>query len=106
MGKALNHNAGKPRPSLVLRDMAEAFHEVVSVAEMGAQKYERKNWAESIATDEATDWVNDSMDSIQRHLLAFEQNENRDDESGYLHLAHVACRAMMMCEYLLAEESR
>lgn len=94
-----NKNEGKPRPSLVLRDMPRAFRELVEVREDGASKYSRMNWAESIGTDDARRFIDESMDSIYRHLLAVDCGEARDTESGRLHLAHVACRALMLCEY-------
>ena len=50
---AKNYNEGKPRPSLVLGDMPNAFAEMVKLREAGTIKYDKMNWAESINTDDA-----------------------------------------------------
>lgn len=100
--KSLNHNEGKDRPSLILKDMKSAFKEVLKVREMGAKKYDRLNWAESIGTDHQEEFLQDNIDSIYRHLIALE-DEELDSESQCHHLAHVAVRAMMGIEYYAAK---
>lgn len=99
---AWNYNTGKMRPSLILRDMAASFEELVKVRENGALKYERNNWAESIGTDDAERFMDDSIDSMHRHILSIEKGEIKDKESKCYHLAHIAIRAMMVLEYQLA----
>ena len=98
--KALNHNEGKPRPSLILRDMAKAFEDLLKVREFGAIKYDRMNWVQSIDTEDADEFLEDNLDSIARHLLAHESGEHMDEESGCYHLAQVAVRSMMHLEYM------
>lgn len=99
MGKALNFNEGKHRPSLVLTDMPKAFDELLKVREFGISKgYDRMNWSESIGEPEAKEWTEDNIDSIYRHLIAIEDGP-LDSESKCHHLAHVAIRAMMGIEY-------
>lgn len=100
---SLNYNEGKPRPSLVLSDMPKAFNELLRVREMGAQKYDRLNWAESIGEPEEKEWLEYNLDSIYRHLISLEDGP-LDNESKCHHLAHVAIRAMMGLEYYYADK--
>ena len=95
-----NYNTGKHRPSLVLKDMANSFHELIKVREAGIAKgYDRMNWAESIGTDDAQRFLDENADSMFRHLMAYMSGEEYDKESGCHHLAHVACRAFFGVEY-------
>ena len=97
---AKNYNAGKERPSLILKDMSSAFTELVKVREAGIAKgYDRMNWAASIGTDDAPRFLDENVDSIFRHLIAYMQGENVDQESGCHHMAHVMCRAGFAVEY-------
>lgn len=96
---SINYNEGKPRPSLILRDMQSAFNEVLKVRENGSVKYTRLNFKESIGTPEAQAFLDDNLDSVERHILAIERGEKLDHESGLSHWAHVACRAMFALEY-------
>ena len=102
-----NKNEGKLRPSLILRDMADAFEELLKVREMGCGKYDRLNWAEPLQKGEACtkEFLDDNLDSIERHLLAVERGELRDDETNLLHMAHVACRALFAVAYALRANS-
>ena len=97
--KSLNHNDGKLRPSLVLRDMPYAWEQLLKAREEGARKYARDNWALSKGQPEAKDWLGDNADSVMRHIMAIERGEQTDTESGLSHWAHVACRALMALEY-------
>ena len=97
---AKNYNAGKERPSLILKDMSSAFTELVKVREAGIAKgYARMNWAESIGTDDAPRFLDENVDSIFRHLIAYMQGEKVDQESGCHHMAHVMCRAGFAIQY-------
>jgi hypothetical protein len=61
----------------------EALAETARVYAMGAAKYERENWRKGYE-------YHLSYDALQRHLMAFWGGEDRDPESGLLHLAHAA----------------
>ena len=101
--KALNYCEGKPRPSLILRDMPKAFNELLKVREFGANKYpDRLNFRASIGKEDS--FLNDNMDSIERHLMAHERGEVIDAESECYHLAQVAVRCMFALEYLESEK--
>lgn len=101
--KSLNYNEGKMRPSLILGDMKGAFDELLKVREHGAVKYDRMNWAISIGTEDAKEFVDANFDSMMRHLMEA-QTDPEDQESGCLHLAQLAIRAMMGIEYILGKE--
>ena len=70
-------------PSTVLRGMAEVF-------KLGAMKYGAYNWrkdAPSISTYHS---------AIMRHLLAYQEGQDLDLESGESHLCHIACCAALL----------
>jgi hypothetical protein len=70
-----------------------ALEETVKVLTFGAQKYEPDNWQ----------FVPDSkrryFDALQRHLWAWKQSEQIDQESGLPHLAHAMCCLMFLYEH-------
>lgn len=39
-----------------------------------------------------------SVNCLLRHLLAWQEGEERDPESGQLHLAHVVWNALRLCQ--------
>lgn len=98
-GKSLNYNEGKPRPSLIISDMNFAFNEALKVRENGAKKYDRMNFIQSKGTDDAENFLGDNFDSIVRHLMAYANGEELDEESKCYHMAHVVIRAMFALEY-------
>jgi hypothetical protein len=72
------------------------LEEVVKVLEFGARKYDRDNWQH----------VEGGMQRYQaaafRHLIAYNQGEKADPETGLSHLAHAGCCLL----FLLALETR
>ena len=62
---------------------------------MGEGKYTRGEWKEGSNTRYARISINDSMN---RHLMASENGERTDPESGLDHLYHVAVNALMLAE--------
>ncbi len=101
MNKAINHNEGKPRPSLVLVDTRKAFDEVVKVAEFGCTKYSRDNWKSG-----GEQFQKDNQDSMMRHFLDYQAGKTVDEESGCHPLASLIRRAMMELELELEHWSR
>jgi hypothetical protein len=93
MNKAINHNEGKPRPSLVLVDTRKAFDEVVKVVEFGCLKYSRDNWKSG-----GEQFQKDNQDSMIRHFLDYLNEKTVDEESGCHPLAHMIRRAMIELE--------
>jgi hypothetical protein len=102
--KSLNYNKGKLRPSLILKDLQYAFKQMLGVRENGAKKYDRMNFIESKGTEHEKEFLDDNLDSIERHLLAIHADETHDDESKMEHMAHVAIRAMFALEYMGSDE--
>lgn len=68
--------------------------ELAKVAGFGSRKYDRGNYLRGLA------WSL-SIDALHRHLAAFEAGEDRDYESGCLHMAHAAWHALALCSFVL-----
>lgn len=71
-----------------------SFMEVGKVAGFGATKYARYNFAKGYR------WSL-SYDAMQRHLMLFWNGEDRDKESGLLHLAHAAWHCLTLITFYL-----
>lgn len=70
-----------------------ALAETVKVLTFGAQKYERDNW------QKVPDSKRRYFDAMQRHVWAWKQGEQIDEESGIHHLAHAMCCMMFLYEH-------
>lgn len=79
----------KPRIDLV---PSVLITEVAKVLGFGADKYEANQWREG------TDW-NRFYAAAMRHLLAWNEGETNDPESGINHLSHAACSLGFLLEY-------
>ena len=92
--KDMKYDAGKPRPSLILKSMSRALLEVSKVATFGAEKYAEDSWLT------VKDGEKRYRDAKDRHMLqgAFEAV---DSESGLSHLAHEAWNALALLELSL-----
>lgn len=77
-------NKGKPRVGLLVPGF---LLEMGAVLTMGAEKYAPDNWKKGLP-------VREIMDSALRHIYAFMDGENVDQESGKHHLAHAAVNLM------------
>lgn len=77
-------------PPRALRALAEVYGR-------GAKKYERHNWARGY------DW-SASHDALLRHIQAFWDGKDYDDESGQHHLAHAAWHCFTL--YVFSTEPR
>lgn len=80
-GSGLRFNKGKLRFDLV---EPRAFADFVQVLTDGAEKYFDRNWENGLT------WTS-VLASLKRHIQAIERGEDRDPESGRLHIAHAAC---------------
>jgi len=89
MNLADRHNTGKPPMSMV--DPLFVL-EVAKVSGFGAAKYGRDNWLKGQKYSVV-------LDSLHRHLAAFELGHTHDKESNLHHLAHAACNLMMLLHY-------
>lgn len=79
----------KPDISLVAPDF------ILSVAEVltsGRGEHGARQWEDGMAWSLA-------YNSLMRHMLAWAGGEDKDPKSGMSHLAHAACRIMMLVAY-------
>lgn len=72
----------------------KAMRELALVYGFGEEKYARFNYLKGY------DWSL-SIDALYRHFLAFQAGEDRDEESGLLHMAHVAWHALALTAFQL-----
>lgn len=93
------NDAGKPKVTLVPRSFIYGTAEALA---FGAEKYTRDNWLKGMAWSRVTD-------AALRHILAFNDGEDFDPESGLLHLKHAASNLAFLIEYFekgLGEDDR
>jgi len=90
-GGGERHNEGKPRFSLMPPDV---LLEVARVFTKGADKYKSRNW------ERGQKWTV-VLDSLHRHLNAFERGEDVDPESELHHLTHIIINGMFLLAYQL-----
>lgn len=86
---AMRFNAGKLRYDLLPPD---AIQELVKVYTMGAEKYAARNWEKGLSLTQC-------YASLERHSAAWMAGEDRDPESGLLHMAHVAWNAIAITAF-------
>lgn len=60
---------------------------------MGAEKYGAHNFRDGLAFSRL-------VDAALRHILAWKEGEDLDDESGLSHLAHAGCEIDMLLELI------
>lgn len=87
----LRYNKGKTRFDLLPPDGLEALAEVYT---KGAEKYAARNWEKGLSWTEC-------YGSLLRHANEWAKREDRDSESGQLHMAHVAWNAMALLTFAL-----
>jgi len=83
--------AGAAKPALISVIPTASLLHLGEVMKLGANKYGPFNWRETPVPAETY------MDAAMRHLLSWQDGENKDPESGMSHLAHVmACMAIII----------
>lgn len=70
----------------------KSLMELARVAGFGTKKYARYNFLQGFSYSLA-------YDALQRHALAFWSGEDRDPESGQLHMAHCAWQALCLVAF-------
>lgn len=88
-GTALKYDDHKAPMSLL---SSEALHQTAMVLAFGKQKYAAHNWRGGF------EWSR-PLSAALRHILAFQDGEDRDPESGLSHLAHAMCCLMFLLEF-------
>lgn len=86
----VRYNDNKLRVDLVSPRSIKAMAQVLT---KGVEKYPENNWRKGLK------WIGGVMSSVDRHLLAFKNGEDRDPESGLLHIAHAMTNLMFLLEY-------
>lgn len=71
-----------------------AFTQIIKVLTFGAAKYDSWNWAQGLKYSRV-------RAALQRHLLAFDQGIDHDEETGLLHLAHAGCCLVFLLTFQL-----
>jgi 5'(3')-deoxyribonucleotidase len=89
VGQGLRFNKGKTRFDLL---EPHAIEQLAKVFTKGAEKYEDNNWLKGMSWSSV-------VASLKRHLSAFEQGIDFDEETELLHMAHVAWNAMAIVSY-------
>lgn len=87
--QAVKHDQGKPPLHLL---STTALTEVAKVLEFGANKYAAHNWRDGFV------WSRPTAAAL-RHILAWNDGEDLDPESGQSHLAHAMCCLMFLLEF-------
>ncbi len=70
----------------------EALNRITEVMQFGAKKYAPNAWRDGMHWSRL-------IGAALRHLTAFNDGEDLDEESGLSHLAHLACCTMFLLEY-------
>lgn len=92
------YDTGKNRMGLVLQGFSNALWEVSRVGTFGANKYSPNSW------QNLTNGKERYLDALCRHLFKHLQGEKVDDESGLLHLSHLAWNALCLLEFELKDD--
>lgn len=72
-----------------------ALNSVAEVLGFGKDKYCERGWYNLCNTEEDFKRYEAAM---LRHYAAHKRGEKFDEESGYMHLAHLACNALFLLE--------
>ena len=86
---ALRYNEGKPELSFIL-DAPLAMKGLAERFALGARKYPRHNWKKGFQQESL-------IDSLLRHLLAFQNGEVYDEDGG-LHVDAIVWNSVVLSE--------
>lgn len=89
LGSALKFDDDKLPVNLL---SSEALLQTAAVLKFGADKYAEHNWRAGFA------WSR-PLAAAMRHIMAFNDGEDKDPESGLSHLAHAMCCIMFLLEF-------
>lgn len=87
----IKHDAGKLPWHLI---SVCATEEMLKVLAFGEKKYAAHNWRGGFKWSRL-------LAAAARHLFAYMRGENKDPETGLLHVAHLMCCAMFLTEHAL-----
>lgn len=93
VGTGARFNAGKAPLDMVplhlLDGAARVFHKATT---RKVNPYPRWNWAKGMPWSVV-------LGSMKRHIASIERGEDRDPETGELHIDHVLCNVLMLVHY-------
>jgi hypothetical protein len=90
-GHAVKFDTGKLPWHLVPFDSVEAIGKVL---QFGAQKYEPRNWEKGMPWSRV-------FSALMRHMVAWQNGEAKDPETGYSHLWHAGCCILFLIAFEL-----
>lgn len=88
-GKGLRFNSGKLPIELIPTSFLK---QTAAVLQKGAEKYAPRNWERGMSWQSV-------YGCLMRHLIAWQDGKELDDETGLPHLAHAACNLAFLIEY-------
>lgn len=83
------YDGGKPPLDLLSRT---ALVKIAEVMAYGSNKYAAHNWRGGLHWSRV-------LSAAMRHLMAFNDSEDKDSETGLSHIAHAGCCIMFLLEY-------
>lgn len=83
------HDIGKIQLELLPVD---SLIEVTKVLQFGAEKYGKWNWSKGLNYTRI-------IGAILRHTFLYLGGEDKDQESGLNHIAHVACNCLFLIHF-------
>lgn len=90
------------KPEWGLLPLKSCLEGVIRVLMIGAKKYTRHNWKAGMP------WTR-VMDATKRHILAWEEGEDLDQETSLNHIDHALCELLFLRYYIthnLGEDDR
>lgn len=85
----VKHDQDKPDMALL---SSIALTKTAQVMTFGKKKYSAHNWRGGFAWSRV-------LSAAFRHLVSYIGGEDKDPETGFSHLAHLACCVMFMLEF-------
>ena len=85
----IKNDTEKPKMDLI---SSKALVELAKVLTFGAKKYSSNNWRGGIAYSRI-------IAAILRHVVAYNDGETNDPETGLSHMAHAFCEVMFLLEF-------
>ena len=86
----IKHDSGKARVDLL---PSEPLLMIADVMGFGAQKYTAHNWRGGFDQSRL-------IGAAMRHILAYNDGEDTDPESGLSHIAHAGCCVLFLLEHI------
>lgn len=78
---------------------SDSIEEVLRVLQYGSAKYTPRNWESGML------WSR-PFSALMRHMWAWWRGEDRDNETGFSHLAHAGCCVLFLLAYEIRKTGR